>query len=118
MNMEWKDYDDFEKKYGSDINPDNYAKRMSVWTSCDMLGHLLKKNIADVETCYISGGTFAIFVWEKFKDILIEHRRRYVGADTYGGLEYLSNEMLKLRRKNAPSYQVSKIFTKYISNDT
>ena len=28
--MEWKDYDDFEKKYGSDYNLDNYAKRMSV----------------------------------------------------------------------------------------
>lgn len=118
MNMEWKDYDDFERKYGSDKNPDNYAKRMSVWTSCDMLGHLLKKNIADVETCYISGGTFAIFVWEKFKDILIEHRRRYVGADMYGGLEYLSNEMLKLRRKNDSSYQVPKTFTKYIPNNT
>jgi hypothetical protein len=27
LNMEWKDYDDFEK-YGSDNNLDNYGKRM------------------------------------------------------------------------------------------
>ncbi|MGD0805493.1 MAG: hypothetical protein ABSA11_15645 [Candidatus Bathyarchaeia archaeon] len=26
MNMEWKDYDDFEKKYRSDNNPDAYAR--------------------------------------------------------------------------------------------
>lgn len=31
INMEWTDYDDFERKYGSDYNPDNYAKRMVVW---------------------------------------------------------------------------------------
>jgi hypothetical protein len=114
MNMEWKDYDDFERKYGSDVNPENYAKRMSLWASYDMLGHLLRKNIADAETCYISGGTFSVFVWEKFKDILIEHRRRYVGADMYSGLEYLSTEMLKLRLKNDPSYKVPSAFTKYI----
>ena len=61
MNMDWKDYDDFERKYGSDNDPDNYAKRMSVWQNYNMLGHLLKKNVADAETLYISGGTFSIF---------------------------------------------------------
>ena len=114
MNMEWKDYDDFEKKYGSDNNPDNYAKRMSVWSSCDMLGHLLRKNVADAETFYIAGGPFAIYVWEKFKPILVEHRRRYVGADSYSGLEYLAGEMLKMRRQRDPSYEVPKTLTKYI----
>lgn len=29
MNMEWTDYDEFERKYGSDNNPENYVKRMS-----------------------------------------------------------------------------------------
>ena len=114
MNMEWKDYDDFERKYGSDDNPDNYAKRMSVWSSCDMLGHLLKKNVADAETCYISGGTFAIFTWEKFKHILIEHGRRYGGVDRFSGFEYLAQEMLKLRKQHDPSYEVPKSFTQYI----
>jgi len=114
MNMEWNDYDDFENKYGSDVNPDNFAKRMSVWLSYDMLGHLLKKNIADAETFYISGGTVAIFMWEKYKPILYEHRRRYVGADTYSGLEYLAQEMLKIRKRRDPSYEVPKMFTKYI----
>ena len=28
MNMEWTDYDDFEKKYGTDFNPDGAALRL------------------------------------------------------------------------------------------
>jgi len=71
-----------------------------------MLGHLLKKNVVDAETCYISGGAFAIFVWEKFKSILFEQRKRYVGEDGYSGLEYLAKEMLKFRIRNDHSYQV------------
>ncbi len=116
MNMEWKDYDDFEQKYGSDVNPDNYAKRMSVWSGCNVLGHLLKKGVADAETCFFSGGTFSIFIWGKFKSILNEHSRRYVGSDAYTGIEYLAEEMLKLRKKADPSYQVPETFTKYTTD--
>ena len=117
MNMEWQDYEDFERKYGSDVNPDNYAKRMSVWQSYNMLGHLLRTKVADAETCYISGGTFSIFIWEKFKPILNEHAIRYVGRDGYTGIEYLAEEMLKLRKKADPSYQIPETFTKYTTDN-
>jgi hypothetical protein len=115
MNMEWTDYDDFERKYGSDVDPDNYARRMSVWQKYNMLGHLLKKKVVDAEILYISGGTFSIFIWEKFKPILNEHGRRYVGSDAYTGIEFLADEMLKLRIKNDPTYTVPELFTKYTS---
>jgi hypothetical protein len=114
MNMQWDDYDDFEKKYGSDVNPDNYAKRMSVWQSYNLLGHLLEKNVVDADTCYIAGGTFSIYVWQKYKQILDEHSKRYVGSDAYTGLEYLAEEMLKLRIKNDSSFEVPDTFTKYL----
>jgi hypothetical protein len=29
LNMEWDDYDDFERKLGSDNNPDSFVKRTS-----------------------------------------------------------------------------------------
>ena len=29
ISMDWDDYDDFERKYGSDVNPENYALRAS-----------------------------------------------------------------------------------------
>lgn len=114
LNMEWTDYDDFEKKYGSDVNPDNYAKRASVWSNCNVLGNLLKRNLADAETLYAAGVTYSVWIWEKYKPIIIEQRRRYSGSDTFDGFEYLANEMLKIKRKHDPSFKVPNTFAHYI----
>jgi hypothetical protein len=43
MNMEWKDYDEFERKYGSDFNLDNYAKRTTTMIHYNMLGSLVER---------------------------------------------------------------------------
>ena len=114
LNMEWTDYDDFERKYGSDVNPENYAKRASVWSTSNVLGNLLKRNMVDAETFYSSGVTYAIWIWRKFEPVIIEHRRRYSGADTYDGLEYLAGEMEKIKRKIDPNFVFPDTFTKYI----
>ncbi len=114
INMEWTDYDDFERKYGSDVNPDNYAKRSAVWASCNVIGHLLRNNIADAETFYQSGGTYSLWIWEKFKPVILENRKRYSSSNAYDGLEYLAGEMLKIMRSHDPSFEFPKTFAKYI----
>ena len=114
MNMEWTDYDDFERKYGSDTNKESYAKRMTVWSSYNVIGNLLKRNVADAEAFYNAGAPLSVFIWEKFKPIIIEHRRRYSGAKAFEGLEYLADEMVKITRRDDPSYKVPKTLTKYI----
>jgi len=114
INMEWTNYDDYERKYGSDNNPDNYAKRFSVWSSCNVFGHLLRKNVADAETFYYAGGQYVVWIWEKFKPVILEHRRRYSVSNAFDGLEYLAEEMLKITRKKDPSFEIPKTFAKYI----
>ena len=114
INMEWTDYDDFERKYGSDNNPENYAKRASVWSSCNVFGHLLRKGVADAETFWYAGGTYSVWIWEKFKPIIIEHRRRYSSSTAYMEMEYLAEEMIKITRKKDPTYKVPDTFGKYI----
>jgi hypothetical protein len=52
MYMEWKDYDDFERNYGSDDNPENFNKRSIVWNTYDSLGILLLKGLADRDVLY------------------------------------------------------------------
>src|SRR5512136_1998725 len=47
LNMEWRDYDDFEKKYGSDNNLDNYAKRFCVWYIFNTLGMLVREKLIE-----------------------------------------------------------------------
>jgi hypothetical protein len=38
MNWKWSSYDEFESKYGSDNNPDAFAKRQSVFLFFNALG--------------------------------------------------------------------------------
>ena len=47
MNMEWRDYGDFERKYGSDYNLDNYAKRTTIIMYYTMLGACLREKLID-----------------------------------------------------------------------
>ena len=42
MYMEWDDYADFERKYGSDNNPKAYAQRLTLWNTYNNSGVLLK----------------------------------------------------------------------------
>jgi hypothetical protein len=114
LNMKWKDYDDFEKKYGSDNNVDNYAKRQAVWNIYNNVGKLLKAGLLDRETIYNSGQTSVVWMWEKFKPIVEEHRRRYSGKDAHAGFEYVAGEMLKMKLASDPSYKVPETFAEYV----
>ncbi len=52
MNMEWADYDDFERKYGSDNNLDNFAIRNHIMSKFSTLGYMLKKGLIDRESLF------------------------------------------------------------------
>ena len=49
---EWTDYNDFEKKYGSDNNPEAYAYRLTDWYWINTVGLMIKKNLIDEEMAY------------------------------------------------------------------
>ncbi|MGD0805669.1 MAG: hypothetical protein ABSA11_16530 [Candidatus Bathyarchaeia archaeon] len=38
MNMHWNDFEDFKRKYDSSVDPQIYAKRLSIWASDDRIG--------------------------------------------------------------------------------
>jgi DNA relaxase NicK len=52
MNMEWKDFDDFYKKYDSSVNPENFAKRNAVYNICDILGYQYLSGQLDLGTIW------------------------------------------------------------------
>ena len=72
LNMEWTNYDDFEKKYGSDYNLDNYAKRMNVWKTYNTLGMLVREKLIEPEVLWRINDVNPCFMWSKFKDIIVE----------------------------------------------
>ena len=117
MNMEWTDYDDFEKKYGTDTGEEgviNCAKRHVIWFSYDTLGRQLKNGLIDRDTLYGATGTSAIWIWAKFKPVIFENRRRYSGSDAFEGLEYLAGEMFKMKLERDPTYKISETFAEYV----
>jgi len=117
INMEWKDYDDFEKKYGSDYNLDNYAKRMSVWNTYNTLGMLVREKLIEPEVLYSITRTNPIFMWSKFKDLIAEMQKRYGGGDTLSDFKFLSDELRRIALSKDPSFKVPETFSKYVPSE-
>jgi len=98
MSMEWKDFDDFMSKYDSRVNPGNWIKRKTFWTSCDLLGYQCRIGLIDLGTLYNVGGDWIISCWEKFGPI-IEYRKRDYTSDLYGNLEYIAGVLVKVQAR-------------------
>jgi hypothetical protein len=107
MYMEWDSYDNFEEKYGSDVNLENYVKRVRVWTAYDSLGMLLKKGLADKDILYNSQVVYnSVWLWHKYQDVLEVNRKLYSGIDGWTGLEYLANEMHKIKLQRDTNWKI------------
>jgi hypothetical protein len=114
LNMEWRDYDDFEKKYGSDFNVHAASQRISVWQTFNKLGYMLRNGLVDAEDLYEMGGMSCVTQWAKWEAIIRENRRRYNGADYLSYFEYLAGEMNKMKLRKDPSYVLPKTLVKYV----
>jgi hypothetical protein len=112
--MEWSDYDDFERKYGSDVDVDNCAKRLTMWHSYDNLGAMLRSGLVDAETLYDSALFAAYEMWTKFEGVIMEMRRRYDGTDYFVNYEYLAKEMLRIKLLRDQSFKIPASFVKYV----
>ncbi|MGD0805822.1 MAG: hypothetical protein ABSA11_17305 [Candidatus Bathyarchaeia archaeon] len=114
LNMQWKDWDDFERRYGSDNNPEYTAKLTTHLNYLEMVGTMLKDKMIDPETLYNMNGVNVIFLYMKFKDYLTYEREHYFGKDLLVNFEYLGQEMLKIKLRRDPSFKVPENFISYI----
>jgi hypothetical protein len=95
---EYEDLDDFFSKYGLESNPDEHA----VW---DMFVHhyegiavLVKRGLIDSALVYDLMYDSIIMFWNKFEPILLEIRKEY-GPKTWEDLEFLKDEMVRLKEE-------------------
>ena len=114
MNMTWLNYDDFEKKYGSDEHPENYSMRWNLWYLIDGVGYILRRNMIDVETVVNLGGGMFLMVWEKSKELIIEQRRRYKIPFLLDNFEYLVNDINRWSHEHGRAYDFPSTFLKYV----
>ena len=114
MNMEWRDYDDFERKYGSDNNVEATAKRFSLWVEFNSMGAMVRKGMIRAEDLYDMGLTSPVYFWAKYMPIIEENRRRYNGEGYLRDFEYLAGELLRVMKEHDPTYSLPEALTKYI----
>lgn len=99
ISMEWKDFDDFMKRYDSRVNPENYSKRMALWSLCESLGYLYRANLIDIDTLFgVTNGVIQ-YIWIKFKPIIYEYRKTEFGPRAFENFEYLAEELNKIQAK-------------------
>jgi hypothetical protein len=110
--MQWKDFDDFYKKYDSTVNPDNYAKRITSWSFYEMLGIQYRAGLLDFDTMYAIAGLTAVNMWVHFKPIIEEYRKFDYGSDFYTNWEYLANEFARVKAQRDPTWKGSKSYIK------
>ena len=101
LQWHWDDFDDFELKYGFDVNPEAFYQRLAALNWGNFLGNLWKKNLIDREIVYGSLPFALSQIWYKFKPIIEEQRVRYnFGPDYLSGLEFIAVETEKMWKKS------------------
>lgn len=99
-NWEWKDYDDFEMKYGSS-NIEAFSSSFSVSAFFEGIGVLVKRKFIDIGLVDDLMSTSILWYWEKTAPYLIESRKRLNRPQLLEWGEYLFNEMRKREKQTA-----------------
>jgi hypothetical protein len=111
MQMEWKDYDDYLKKYDWSVNPVNYAKRNTVWNTCDILGYQYMSGQIDLGTVWSICNTAVPMTWVKFGPVIQESKKR--GETTkhiWEYFEYLAYVMSKAMVEMDSEFKMPAVF--------
>ena len=105
LRMDWKDFDDFYKKYDSRVNPDNFADRWSFLGMLDVLGYQLKAGLVDIDSLYDLNWGPVLQMWVKFKPIIDEYKKSDFGEDTYANFELLARKLWNLKMERDPKWK-------------
>jgi len=105
-NLQFKDYDDFVRKYGSiSTQTPTIMAIHTVANFYEGIGFLLKRNLVGIDYVSDCYGPSVVLVWEKLKPVIEGSRKQYNIPTAYGPFEYLYNKIKKRERK----FQQSKV---------
>jgi hypothetical protein len=94
--MEWTDWEDFEKRWGSTGNPESAARRMSLFYKVDNIGWLLKKKLLDPEWVYSQFHSLLTPMWIKWEPYVMQTRKAFNSPTIYIGFEYLGKKLVEI----------------------
>ena len=114
LSMEWKDYEDFETKYGSDNNPDSFAKRNHVLKVVETTARLVRSGVLSIEEAFNTWEYSVTTIWRKYESIIREQRTRYKNPPLGQNLEWLHSEFMRIAQNRGLDIEPPKTFTKYV----
>ena len=100
--IQWTDYDDFQRKYGWEVDTELTTKRFVVLARYDMMGWQYRTGLIDLNEIGAWNGYNLVWTWLKFKPIIEEGRRRSNPKNTYSDLEYAAESILKKLSEDDP----------------
>jgi hypothetical protein len=115
--MEWEDWDDYNRKYGSENNPENYALRYSTWSRISGVGLLVKAGLIDVGSVHDLMRTTILWQWAKFGDIIIRSREEWNMDNFMDGFEFIADEIVKETERRGQSADVPESFAKHVPKE-
>ncbi|MCW4050963.1 MAG: hypothetical protein NWE89_14635 [Candidatus Bathyarchaeota archaeon] len=95
---QWTDYDDYWEKYSPTSNPDANVTRRVARNYYVSLATLLRRGLIDLELIYQLNPSGVTRYWDKIGPIAREFRIRNDYPDYLEPVEFLANEISKLRK--------------------
>jgi len=100
MNIQFKDYDDFIRKYGSlETETPTMMAIHTIANYTEGVGYLLKRKLVSISYVWDTFGPTVILFWEKLKPVVEGIRKQYNAPTVFEPFEYLYNEMKKREQK-------------------
>jgi len=104
MSMQWKDFDDFKKKYDSSVNPQSYVKRNSLLVQYDNVGRQYRSGVVDLDAFGSVSAYALVLAWLKFKPIIEGYRGLEYPRDSFSDFEYIAEALEKRLKDKDPAF--------------
>lgn len=101
--MKWENPEDFMQKYGPAINPDAFAKWLTVGNYFVGVGVLVRRKLIELELVYDLMPNMAIGWWDKAGPIVKALRESFDRPEHMKDAEYLCDELRNIRDKKRAS---------------
>jgi len=99
---QWTDYNDFQSKYGPEVNVDAWAKVQSLAQYFEGIGVFVDEGSIDIGCPTRLIGNQSISTWDKLKDVIMGQRQRELNPSIYGSFERLYYAIKKYQQDGPP----------------
>jgi len=99
-NQEFKDYEDFMRKYGPESNLEAYASMIQSIELFQVVGSYVEQKALDIDIVAKHMGNTALRLWEKVEPFVRGHRTNTDDPFHWSSFEYLAQELKKNQQEH------------------